>query len=195
MIAAAISKIAWELNQALKGRAQSSEDLVVVSHLLELDGTVALQAVDKLAVFLVNIEREASPQRHPAQVDAGLRRTAIVQPPIFLNLLVLFAANFGGSKYPEALKAISNTAAFFQGRPVFDHQNTPDLDPGIERLAIEIENLSTADLGNVWGILGGRYVPSLLYRIRMVVIDSNALEAQVPTVAHVGVNVEPTGAV
>lgn len=190
LIAAAVIQIVRELNQALKRNSSSTEDLVVVSNLLETDGTVAITAVDKIAAFLVNIEREPTPQRGPARID-GEGRTAIVPPPMFLNLLVMFAANFSGSKYAEALKAISGAAAFFQGRPVFDHHNTPDLDPGIERLTIELENLSISDLGNLWGILGGRYVPSLLYRMRMVVIDAGRIEAQAPHVTRPGVTVLP----
>ncbi|WP_293905392.1 DUF4255 domain-containing protein [Phenylobacterium sp.] len=192
MIAAAITRVARELNQALKRNAQSTEDLVVVSNLLEADGTVVPQSVDKLVAFLVNIEREPSPRRTPDHIP-GAGRTAVVQPPIFLNLMVMFVANFSGAKYPEALKAISGAAAFFQGQPVFDHQNTPDLDPGIERLSLEIENLSIADLGNMWGVLGGRYLPSLLYRMRMVVIDSSRIEAQAPQVVRPVVNVLPEG--
>ena len=191
MIAAAVSRVAQELNQTLQRRAQSTENMVVVSSLLEADGQPAAYAADKLAVFLVNLEREAAPNRAMTRVDGGAGRTALSQPPIYLNLLVMFAANFSGGKYPEALKFISHTAAFFQGRPTFDHQNTPDLDAGIERLTLEIENLSIADLGNLWGILGGRYLPSLLYRMRMVVIDSDQLAAQEPQVVRTGVKLAP----
>jgi hypothetical protein len=193
VIATAVSKVARELNLAMRNRTDSTEDLVVVSNLLEIDGTPAPQAVERVAVFLVNIEREAAPPRHPTLADSGRSRVGLVQPPIFLNLMVLFAANFSGTKYPEALKAISSVAAFFQARPVFDHQTTPDLDPAIERLTLEIENLTIADLGNLWGVLGGRYVPSLLYRMRMVVIDASRLEDQVPRVTRPELELVPGG--
>ena len=106
----------------------------------------------------------------------------------------MYVANFTGVKYPEALKLLSFTAAFFQGRPMFDQQNTPGLEPGIDRLTVELENLSIADLGNLWGILGGRYLPSLVYRMRMLVIDSERLEAQVPRVLEPAVELLPQGA-
>ena len=195
MIAAAITRVTSELNQAMRRRFQSTEDLVVVSNLFEPDGTPVVQAADKMAVFLVNIEREATPQRGVGRLGGGAGRTALFQPPVFLNLMVMFAANFSGTKYPEALKFISTTAAFFQGRPVFDHQNTPDLDPAIERLAFEIENLSVADLGNLWGVLGGRYVPSLFMRARMVVIDGDQLVAQLPQVTDADAGARPVGVV
>ena len=61
MIDAAIVQVAQQLNQALKRQFLVGEDLVVTSNLHEQDGTVATAAVNKVAVFLVNIERESVP--------------------------------------------------------------------------------------------------------------------------------------
>jgi hypothetical protein len=101
----------------------------------------------------------------------------------------MFAATFSGVNYPEALKFISQTIAFFQGRPVIDHQNTPDLDPRIDKLMLDIENLNAAELSNLWGILRGTYMPSILYRMRMVTIDAGQWTAQVPGVSRPQVGV------
>lgn len=193
MIEAAVVRVTQELNQGLKRYAQSTDDLAVVSTLLELDGTVSPQSADKVAAFLVNVEREPTQHRGLGRVDRGGERVGFGQPPLHLNLLVMFVANFGGAKYAEALKLISYTAAFFQGRPMFDQQNTPGLDPGIDRLTLELENLSIADLGNLWGILGGRYLPSLVYRMRMLVIDSERLEGQAARVVRPVVTLVPQG--
>ncbi|HUG26174.1 DUF4255 domain-containing protein [Piscinibacter sp.] len=183
MIDAAIGQIAQQLNQALRRSFQVGEDLVVVSNLHEQDGTVASHVANKLVVFLVNIERESVPM--PGERAAsGLGRIGMSNAPIHLNPMVMFAANFGGSNYPEALKFISSAISFFQGRPVFDHQNTPELDGRIDRLVLEMEPLSVSDLSNLWGILSGKYVPSVLYRMRMVTIDSAQLTSQAPRVSR-----------
>jgi hypothetical protein len=47
---------------------------------------------------------------------------------------------------------------------------------------VEIENLSIAELSNLWGILGSRYLPSMVYRLRMVVIDQQQVVEQTPRV-------------
>lgn len=60
------------------------------------------------------------------------------------------AADFGGSNYPEALKFLSSTVPYFQSRPVFNHQSAPDLDNRIDKLTLEIENLSIADTRAAW---------------------------------------------
>lgn len=188
MIDTAIAQLAGQLNQALKRQFMVGEDLVVVSHLHEQDGTVAPQVVNKVAAFLVNIEREAVPGGGNSS-SAGLLRQAQQAPPVHLNLMLMFAANFGGATYPEALKFLSATVQFFQGRPVFNHQNTPDLDPRIDKLTLEIENLGLSDLSNLWGVLGGTYLPSVLYRVRMVSLDAGQLQAQLPRVSQPTVGV------
>ncbi len=188
MIAAALSQVAGQLNQALKRQFLVAEDLVVVCNLHEQDGTVATQVANKLAVFLVNVERESVPAG-PGGGNLAQRFTQ-KSAPVHLNLMVMFAANFSGNNYPEALKFLSSTVAFFQGRPLFNHQNTPELDRRIDKLTLEIENLSISDLSNLWGVLSGKYLPSVLYRMRMVSIDANQLTAQVPRVAQPDVAVK-----
>ena len=181
MIDAAIAQVASQLNNALRRSFQLGEELVVVSSPYEPDGSTAANINNKLAVFLVNLERDTMPG-HRARSEGGVGRQARLPQPVSLNLMVMFAANFSASNYPEALKFISSTIAHFQSWPVLDHQNTPDLDPRIEKLTLDIENLSVGDLSNLWGMFSGRYLPSVLYRMRMVTFDAGQLDAQLPVV-------------
>ena len=193
MLDAAIGLIAAQLNQALRGAFQLSEDLVVVTNLVDVNGSAPAGATNKLVIFLANIERETvvAAQGMRAAV-AGGDRDAVAQTSaaVHLNLMLMFAANFGGSKYTEALKFISATIAFFQGRALFDHHNSPDLDPRIERLVLDIENLDVAELSNLWGILGGKYVPSILYRMRMISFNSGHITNLVPRITRARGGVE-----
>jgi hypothetical protein len=175
VIAAAMGLIARQLNEGLRRSLQMAEDPVVLSSLVDSDGGVAPQATNKLALFLVNIERDLA-FGSPGRVEGSGSRVGVKPPPVNLNLLLMFAANFDGAKYPEALKLVAGTVAFFQARPVFDHQNSPDLDRGIDRLVLELETLSLTDLSSLWGILGGRYVPSVMYRARMISIPASPTE-------------------
>ncbi|WP_457334846.1 DUF4255 domain-containing protein [Rhizobacter sp. P5_C2] len=181
MIDAAIAQVANQLNNALRRSFQLGEELVVVSSPYEPDGSIAANINNKLAVFLVNLERDTVPG-YRTKTGAGEGRQARVPQPVSLNLMVMFAANFSASNYPEALKFISSTIAHFQSWPVLDHQNSPDLDPRIEKLTLDIENLSVSDLSNLWGMFSGRYLPSVLYRLRMVTFDAGQLDAQLPVV-------------
>ena len=98
--------------------------------------------------------------------------------PIHLNLYLMFASYFSGSNYQEGLKFLSKTINYFQGQSVFDHQNSPGLDRNIDKLVLDIQNLSIDELSNLWGILSGKYLPSVLYKVRMVSYDENAVKGQ-----------------
>ncbi len=176
MIYAAVSHIANQLNQFLKRSFELNEDVVVISNILEQDGTLAPNINNKLVVFLVNVEKETSSSR---QANSGnFETSAATFPPVFLNLYVMIAANFNCSNYAEALKFLSNAVSYFQRQPWFDHQVTPDLDKRINKLTLEIENLNIQDLSSLWGILSGKYQPSIIYKVRMVSFDSGDIRGQ-----------------
>ena len=186
MIDAAITLIANQLNQYLRRSFDLTEDIVAISNILEQDGTVPSHVDNKLVVVLVNIEKDEFPHsRQPNGNTVGADRSVTNYSPVYLNLYLMFAGNFSGNNYLESLKFISNTIGFFQRRPVFDHENTPDLDPRLDKLVMDIENLNINDLGNLWGILSSRYLPSILYKVRMVGFDSGDVVTQAPTVREI----------
>lgn len=178
MIDLALTAIAGQLNQALRGAFHVTEDVVVLGNILEQDGQVATRVDNKIVVSLVNIERDTVSHAAARPAAAGPGRMPITPAPVFLTLSVMFAANFASGNYAEALKFISGTIGFFQSRPLMDRHNTPELDPRIERLVLDIANLGIAELSNLWSVLSGKYVPSVLYRVRMVAIDLAQLSGQ-----------------
>lgn len=184
MIDAAIQHIAVELNQHLKRKFDLNEDLVVISNILEQDGSMATLVNDKIVISLVNIERDVLPYQKQDMVNVGARRTVTNAKPVFFNLYLIFASCFSGNNYREGLKFISNTIGFFQSQPTFDRQTSPGLDKRIDRLILDIENLSIHELSNLWGILSGKYLPSILYKVRMVTYDSRAVRSQVPVLSQ-----------
>lgn len=182
MIGAALDLLTRELNASLRRGLGLDSDIAVLSAVAGLDGQAVPQAEDRLAVFLVNIERDPAGPRSPTQRSGGLTRMVQGQPAVWLNLLVMFAANFRGANYAESLKLVAHTVAFFQSRPVFEPQNCPGMDRGIARLVLDLESLSISDLTNLWGVLGGQYLPSVLYRVRLLRIDAGMVDSQLPLV-------------
>ena len=192
MINSAISHLASQLNQFLKRSFELNEDVVVVSNILEQDGSVSPNVNNKVVIMLTNIEKDTVPYRQ--NMNAGMGggadhgRSGVSQRPVYLNLYLIFVANFSGNNYSEALKFISKTIGFFQRQPVFDQQSTPGLDPRIEKLILDIENLSIQDLSNLWGLLSGKYLPSILYKVRMVSFDAEDIVGQVPNVGDLQIS-------
>lgn len=180
VIDAALQHLAVSLNEFLSRGLGLAEDIAVVSPLTELDGTPVAGLGSKLIVFLAGIEREYAVGGASSATGSGwmVRRAA----PVHLNLSVMIAASFEGKNYLEALRMISAAILYFQKNPVFDHQSHPGLDARIERLTLEIENLDRQDLNNLWGVLNAKYVPSVLYKVRMVSFDSQDIRSLEPTV-------------
>lgn len=178
MIDAAVGHIASELNQYIKRTFSLSEDMVVISNLLELDGSVSVQVNNKLAIFLVNVEKDSMPQQMGHLNASGAVRSTVSGAPLYLNLYVMVAGNFSGSNYSEGLKFISTVVSYFQRQPMMDQHNTPALDKRIEKLMLDIENMSIQDLSSMWGMLGGKYLPSVLYKVRMVTFDAGDIQQQ-----------------
>lgn len=187
MIDIALAHIAGQLDQALRRRFGAAEAMVVVSSLVDLDGSVSPQVGGKLVVLLAGIERETLAYRDNRQLQATDGRFVTGSAPAHLNLSVMCAANFASGTYAEALKLISATVAFFQARPVIDHANTPELDARIDKLTLEIENLGMPAMCNLWGVLGGKYLPSVLYKVRMSTIEAGDVTGQATLVRETAV--------
>ncbi|WP_353216731.1 DUF4255 domain-containing protein [Sandarakinorhabdus sp.] len=178
MIGEALRLIVRELDSALQRQAPGGGSLAALTNLVDANGAAVPEAAEKIAVFIVNILQEDIPTLPAAGRRGDGQTFKQQQPPVHLSLQVMFAANFSGSRYDEALKRISGTIEFFQGRPSFNHRDTPELPVGLDKLTMAIENLGVADLSHVWSIHGGRYLPSVLYRIRVLGIDCGRIDAQ-----------------
>jgi len=185
MLHHAIGHITRLLNGYLKGVFDLPQDVAVMSGILDQDGSLETQIHNKLVVSLVNIEKEQAPAafiRHSSK-ETGL--TSIGFSPIHLNAYVLVSAYYPGSNYSEALKFISYAALFFQGNPIFTHENSPDLDVNIEKIVMDIENLNLRDLSSLWSVISGRYLPSIVYKMRIITLDSRGIGKQVTSLTDV----------
>lgn len=167
MISSIFISIADELNQYFSTRFSISEEKAIVSALPDTSNNNPIEN-DNLIVSLVNIEQEKVFNSSPSPGEFK---------PVNLYVYILFAAGFTENNYEEALKLLSATIGFFQHRPIFTPHNTPGLHPEIDKLCFEMINLNIQELSQLWGVQGGKYYPSVLYRVRLVTIkDMNVLD-------------------
>lgn len=118
--------------------------------------------------FLINISEDRkfrNPDLYSGKVHDGIRTQ--VNPEIRIELLVLFVSKF--NDYSQSLKFLSYVITFFQANRVFTQQNTPELfDENIEKLTIELVTLPLEEQNQVWHSLNTSYLPSVLYRVRLL---------------------------
>ena len=123
-----------------------------------------------IIISLVNIEevRLARDQHYVVRLDGDLLPK---NPPVHLDLSLLFTTH--GAGYANNLQHLQDIISFFQKKSAFSADDTPGLaDDGIERLTMEMVTLSLEQLQQLWSMLGGKYRPSVLYKMRMLTIDS-----------------------
>ncbi|MFB2121377.1 DUF4255 domain-containing protein [Parapedobacter sp. 2B3] len=135
-----------------------------------------------IVISLVNIEevRLARDQQYVVKVNGDLLPK---NPPVHLDLSLLFTAY--GSGYANNLQNLQEIIAFFQKRPVFKAADIPGLaEDNIELLTMEMVTLGLEQLQQLWSMLGGKYRPSILYKMRMLTIDS-VLDGPIPPVREI----------
>jgi hypothetical protein len=124
-----------------------------------------------IVISLINIEENRISRDPQNYIRSGLD-IKLKNPAVHLYLTLLFTSVRHEGGYGKALEIVQNTIGFFQKKYVFDHVNTSTLDPGIEKLILEMISLNLEQLHQLWSMLGGRYHPSVAYRMKMVTIDS-----------------------
>ena len=170
----ALELIEGELNKYLKKITRtpaSEEGKLTLSHGFSSDGSPQF---DSMGMLLVNVEEE---RIHKAQIPYRKNESGEhekVNPELRLNLHILFAAHFNHDT-EESFKFLGYIIEFFQGKNVFTRSNTPTMDASIEKLIMELQTLTFEQQNHVWGTLGGKYLPSVMYRMRLVVVQQGNL--------------------
>lgn len=182
MINAALDFFSKEINGYLNHVANTSnEDFIVVSSVVS-EGKLAIP--DKtMGITLMNIEEDRALKDQRVTVKNMFGDIETRNPDIYLNLYVLISANFNfpGTESPtldylEGLKKLSQVIAFFQSKNVFTQANSPllaTIDKNIERLSAELFSFNFEQMNHFWSIIGHSYLPSVLYKIRMITVQEN----------------------
>ncbi len=178
-------------------KAVSNAGDVLLGNIALLENQTTLS--DKVILTLVNVEEESAMKnsknwfKNP--ITGGIKTAS---PPVYLNLYFLFTATLPESvgendtTYQRALTRIAAIVELFQSKKVFTLQNSPAFDPGVleERLLYEIRlvpelyTLTFEQINHLWGSLGGKQSPFVMYKIRLVKIQSLITE-ETPVIEEV----------
>ncbi len=129
---------------------------------------------------LVNIEEERIGKAQLPLAPPVGSTFPVRNPEIKLNTCVQFAAIPGGedTDYSTSLQLLSLVIQFFQYRHVFNTSNSPALPANLDTLIMELYPLTLENQNYLWGTLGAKYKPSVVYKLRLIVIlDDSVLDA------------------
>ncbi len=187
----ALVRVRDKLNEFFRNIHSDTDDRVMLSNILDHENRFNSPTRDKLVMFLANITHENSISTYNRNVQVSGDRYAVVAPPLYIDLHVLFLANYYDKNYVEGLGIISETISFFQQNPYFTHDNLPSLGPDIDKLTFEMVNLDITDLNYLMSLAGAKYLPSVFYKVRMLEFQSGAMQAEVPAAQGVQTPSEP----
>lgn len=177
MIHGAFKFISEKLNEHLKGRYNTPEDMVVVSTMIQAQNGDMNEIQNKMVLSLINVERETA-----MGISAGYSRMSSdlvkkTRPPWHVNLIFVAAAVFSEKQYLQSLKVLSCVLEFFQSQNVFSFSTSETMGKREWRITVESVNIDFQELTNLWSVLGGNYYPSMVGKIRMLTVDSEEIES------------------
>ena len=187
MIYDVIQTITDGLNVFFKTRLRTIEDKAVISGIVNQDGSVALLEENKVLITLVSIEKE--PTTVGPKKDGKQR--------VHINFYLLFSCYFSNANYSEALKFLDFTMNFLNDNSSMDITEgggaKSTSSSGGLKVQIEIESLSLDQTSNLWSTIGAKLMPSALYKVRMIPLDSSSLTEFRPSAAVLSSNTKETG--
>ncbi len=157
----------------------------VRQHLGVADDEVIINSARKLVesanppgayISLVNVQEEPALRNTP-HVERRLGHAEYIEPPVYLNLHLLFAFEF--LTYASSLVHLSKTVELFQTKRWFSPATQTAagaiaFPATLEKLVFEMVNMNFEELNNLWGVLGGAYFPSVVYKVRLVKVQLDA---------------------
>jgi len=179
MLDIALQFLTDEVNTYILTLTGLNSDVVKISKVVDEAGKYAIDN-DMVGATIINIEEERTLKSHLPEYSNVNGQHVVLEPNLKLNLYVMFTANF--KLYDVALKNLSFVLTYFQSHPYFTPETYPALDPGIEKLVVELQSLSYEQLNQIWTFIGGKQLPSVVYRVRMVVIQDKLQKAVQPPI-------------
>jgi len=165
-----------EVNQFLSLKLGVNTDPRVVlgnvTKAMDTDSGGTNSLSNKGILSLVNVEEDriVRQQENFVRSENGV---IYKNPPLYLNLYVVFAIN--RTEYTDSLKWLAFIIQFFQYQKVFTPLSHPALDPKIQKLVLDLHSMNFEQVNHMWSILGGKYLPSVLYKIRQITLDEDAV--------------------
>ncbi|MBO9731386.1 MAG: DUF4255 domain-containing protein [Chitinophaga sp.] len=119
---------------------------------------------DKVILTLASVEEENALRNNYPLREVG---SSFVQEKsaVYINAYLLFSAKY--DSYVTSMQAISQVIGCFQAnRRISITVNGEEQDA-----IINLHNLGFENLNNLWTVMGGRYLPSVIYKARVLMFQ------------------------
>jgi Pvc16 N-terminal domain len=171
-------------------QSDSNQEIVILENIAmaqDLGGSGDNQN-ERVVMSLVNLQEEVTLKNSGYQrLENG--RSVYRNPPTFLNLFILFSV-LNNEKYETSLKRLSRVIEFFQWKKELLLTTTPSLNnpPQDVQVFMDLFSLTFEQQNYLWGSLGGKQVPFVLYRARLVTLSAGKIQAESQPVTEIYIN-------
>lgn len=185
MINIALSNIRDLLNEHFKNEFSITENKVVLSNIVKADGSVTQNVDGKIVFFLISLDEEAA-LKNSLNRTSGIENSSFAykSPSLHLNMQLLFCANFDSTIYIEGLSYLSSLIRFFQINKKIEIDLSTNSNHKKNRLSFELCKLDYAQISHLWSAVGSKLMPSVLYKVGMLVFDDVPLGRIIPSVTE-----------
>ncbi|GAA5084489.1 hypothetical protein GCM10023210_04360 [Chryseobacterium ginsengisoli] len=188
-----INKVLKVLKDQLNVPLTELHDIVVVDDIAKHDDG-ASNLGDKVVITLLNVQEESTLKNasryNKAQISTipPKYEVKMESPRTYVNLYVMISAN--RDSYENALSNISKVIEVLQANNVLNYEassiNPEDGDFDFS-FRIELHSIPFEQLSYVWGLLGGKVMPSVLYKISVVKITANKVPTDIVLIDDVNI--------
>jgi hypothetical protein len=157
------------------------------------NGAVNVTDTTHVTVMIVGVDEERREGKRPHYIPSEDKNFFRLNPPVEIDLFVLFVAH--NTDYETSLRDLSNILGFFQANPVFNAEKYPTLNAAvskpdekpwqlIERLSFMLHSLTFEQQNNLWAMLGSKYIPSVVYRMKMLTFFETKSNDKIASIAE-----------
>ncbi len=171
------------LDQYIKNKYQLDESKVILNNVIDSNGAIPTKNENKIVVSLINIEQETLQPFYIRNQKLPNGNYGDLNPSQRFNLDLLVTSNF--DDYNESLKFLNAVIQFFQSYVVLDATNFSNIPTGLNKLEFEIEKLNYNQMHSLWTAMGAKYQPSIVYKTRLITIQSYDNESFTPAINQI----------
>ena len=187
MIFDALKLIKVAVDNYMETLSLNEEVMIDNVAMAEALGGYKTQLNGHLVMSLVNLQEEATLKNRPYH-HLNNNHVVYKNPPVPINIFLLFSALH--EDYDTALKVLSRVVECFQSRKEISPVTIPrslDVSPDV-KVFLDLYSLTFEQLNHLWGALGGKQVPFVLYRARLIALEADNIQAEGAVITEIYAN-------
>ncbi|MFT3795834.1 DUF4255 domain-containing protein [Flavobacterium sp.] len=177
------------LDQYIRNKFSLDESKVILNNVIDSNGSIPKENENKVVLSLINIERETTKPFYVRNQNLPDGSYADVSPAQRFTVDLLLTSNF--DDYADTLRFLNAVIQFFQSNPALDAGAFSNIPEGLPRLEFDIEKLNYNEMQGLWTAMGAKYQPSVVYKMRLLTIQSSQAEGFTPSIERTAYSATP----